>query len=115
MAVQRGLSPALRERAWFVSISLDPERDTPDDMRRYAQARGADLEGWSFLTGPVEHVEAVVRAYRVGKTVGADGEIEHLVASFLIDEEGRIARRYLGLEHEPDEIVADLEALANPG
>ncbi len=39
----------------------------------------------------------------------SNGEIEHLVITFLIDGDGRIQKRYLGLEHSPDSIVSDLE------
>jgi protein SCO1 len=35
----------------FISITVDPERDTPEVLKEYAQAFGANLAGWSFLTG----------------------------------------------------------------
>ena len=110
--VQRRLPPALREGMRFVSISLDPERDTPERLRAYAEARGADLASWSFLGGPPEAIDAALRAFGVGKSPGKDGEIDHLVVTFLIDPEGRIARRWVGLDHEADEILADLERMA---
>jgi protein SCO1/2 len=102
--LQRSLAPELRARTRFVSITLDPERDRPEALRAYALARGADLSDWSFLTGSPEAVRAVVESYGVGTTRGPDGEIEHVVATFLIDAEGRIAERWLGLEHEPAEL-----------
>jgi len=112
---QRLLSEELREQTRFVSISIDPLRDTPEDMARYGAARGADLEHWSFLTGPQADVDAVVAAYGIGTTRAANGEIEHVVASFLIDPQGRIVKRYLGLDHDPGEIAADLEAVVAGG
>jgi len=115
VAVERALPDDLRERSRFVSISVDPARDRPEDLARYAIAHGADLEHWSFLTGPVDEVEAVMRAYGVGTTPSPDGEMEHVVATFLIDAEGRLVKRYLGLEHSPAEISADLAQLASPG
>jgi protein SCO1/2 len=108
------LPETAREHVHFVSVSLDPERDTPQRMREYALARGADLSRWSFLTGDPEAVEAVVAAYGVGTQPGKDGEIDHLVASFLIDAQGRIVKRYLGLEHEADQIARDLAEAAEP-
>jgi protein SCO1/2 len=114
VAVQRALSPEQRERIHFVSISIDPERDTHEDLLAYGQARGADPSGWSFLTGPPTEVAEVVRAYGVGTVPGKGGEIEHVVATFLVDPRGRIVKRYIGLDHEPDEIVADLRAVAFP-
>jgi protein SCO1/2 len=116
VALQRRLTPEQRERTRFVSISLDPERDTPEALKRYGEARGADLAGWSFLTGPKEDVERVVKAYGVGTIRKPDGNIEHVVATFLIDGRGQIVRRYLGLEHEPAEIQRDLSrALGGAG
>jgi protein SCO1/2 len=110
--VQRRLPPALRPSLHFVSISLDPERDSPARLRAYASARGADLTSWSFLTGPRERVDAVLRAFGVGSSPGQDGEIDHLVVTFLVDPEGRVARRWVGVDHEADEILADLERMA---
>jgi protein SCO1/2 len=110
--VQRRLPPELRERLRFVSISLDPERDTPERLRAYAKARGADLSSWSFLTGPPAAVDAALQSFGVGKTPGEDGEIDHLVVTFLIGPEGRVERRWVGLDHRAEEILADLERVA---
>ena len=108
VAVQRALPPALAEKVRFVSISLDPARDTPEAMRQYAMARGADLARWSFLTGAPEAVTRVLERYGVGAKPAANGEIEHLVITYLIDAQGRIARRFAGLEHRPETLVAAL-------
>jgi protein SCO1/2 len=96
----------------FVSISLDPENDTPEALAKYARERGADLEGWSFLTGPKADVEEVVRRYGVGTLRAADGTIDHLVATFLVDGNGKIARRWLGLDHTLDEMRAEIARVA---
>lgn len=114
VAVQRGLSAAARKRIHFVSISIDPARDTPDDLRAYGEARGADLTDWSFLTGDEARVQEIVAAYGVGTTRSPEGELEHVLASFLIGPDGRIVKRFIGLDDEPDAIVAALEAVALP-
>jgi protein SCO1/2 len=113
VSVQRGLDPSLRERVRFVSISLDPVRDTPTALREYARKRGAELSGWSFLTGSPEEVDAVIRAYGVGSVRQPDGTIAHLVVSFVIDGQGRIAHRNIGLEDiDPTRIREGVERLA---
>jgi protein SCO1/2 len=114
--LQRRLPPALRERTRFVSISLDPVRDTPAVLRAYAGKRGADLGNWSFLTGAPADVDAVLRSYGIGSAKAANGQIEHVVATFLIDPDGQIARRYIGLEgHDPKEILRDIERILGSG
>jgi protein SCO1/2 len=110
--LQRLLPAALRERTWFVSITLDPEYDTPEQMRAYAQARGADLANWWFLTGPREQVEEVIQSYGVGKLPGPDGTVDHLVITFVIDPQGRIARRFVGFDHEPPDLLRELQRVA---
>jgi protein SCO1/2 len=113
VSLQRSLSPDLRERTRFVSVSIDPERDTPAALRAYAEARGADLAHWSFLTGPPEAVAAVVAAYGVGTLRQPDGSIEHIVATFVVDKQGRIAERFIGLEHDLETLKRALERAAS--
>lgn len=69
---------ALGERAGrdvtFLSISLDPEHDTPEALRRYAKAHGAG-PGWYFLTGRPADIERLRRslgAYDLDPVVDAD-------------------------------------------
>ena len=107
--LQRRLPPALRERARFVSVSLDPVNDTPDRLRAYAHAQGADLSSWSFLTGKPEEVAAVLGAYHVGTVRMPDKTLNHTIVTYLIDREGFIRKTYVGLEVPPDRLLADLE------
>jgi protein SCO1/2 len=104
--VQRGLAPELRARVHFVSISLDPERDTPAVLANYARARGADLAGWSFLTGDPERVRDVLKRYGVFAQQSANpGEIDHVVVTLLVDAQGRVVKRLFGV----DDSVADVQ------
>ena len=45
----------------FVSITVDPDHDTPETLRRYAARYGADPERWLFLTGPKPAIHALAR------------------------------------------------------
>lgn len=110
--LQKRLPDELRQQMHFVSISLDPLRDSPEALRRYALERGADLANWSFLTGVPEEVDSVLRSYGVGVVRGAEGDIQHVVVAFLIDPQGRITKRYFGLEHDASEIIRDIAAAA---
>ncbi len=110
--LQRALDPGLRERVRFVSISLDPANDTPEALTTYAAARGADLASWSFLTGPETDVAEVVRRFGVGTLRAPDGNIDHALVTFLIDPNGRIETRWLGLEHTVEKLREEVAALA---
>ncbi len=50
-----------RDEIRFVSISLDPVRDTPAAMKAFARTHHADHEGWLFLTGHPDNVNAVTK------------------------------------------------------
>jgi len=45
----------------FVSLSIDPERDTPAAMKEFAKQHNADHAGWTFLTGKPEHLENIIK------------------------------------------------------
>jgi protein SCO1 len=63
--VQDRLGRDFGEKIVFVSITVDPERDTPEVLKEYAQAFGADLGGWAFLTGSPATIREVTRGYGV--------------------------------------------------
>jgi protein SCO1/2 len=106
--VQKALPEDVRARTRLVSITLDPANDGPEVLHQYARKRGLDTAHWSLLTGSQQEVDAVTRGYGVFAARTADGSIDHLVAIFLIDPEGRIAERYIGLDHQPAEIAKDV-------
>ena len=111
VALQRRIPEALRPRVRFLSLSLDPEHDQPQELARYAKERGAELSNWSFLTGPSETLAKLARAYGVGSLRRADGTIDHTLITFLVHD-GRLLERYLPKPGEEDRLLADLEALA---
>jgi protein SCO1/2 len=111
VAVQRRIPEALRDRAHFISVSIDPAYDTPERLRAFGESHRADLAHWSFLTGSADEVQAVMDAYHVGAVRQPGERLEHRIVTFLIGPGGRIRQRYLGLEHRPEEILSDLADL----
>ena len=60
LASVRGRLVGDRIPARYVSFSVDPQTDTPEVLKRYAQQRNADHADWRFLTGPLDQVKHVV-------------------------------------------------------
>ena len=50
-----------RSAIQFVSISIDPLRDTPSAMKEFAQKHDADIDGWLWLTGQPDDVNYVTK------------------------------------------------------
>jgi cytochrome oxidase Cu insertion factor (SCO1/SenC/PrrC family) len=55
------LGPDAGGKIHFVSISIDPVRDTPAAMKEFAQNHDADQDYWRFITGKPENLEAIVK------------------------------------------------------
>ena len=45
----------------FVSLSIDPARDTPAAMKEFAKSHHADHDGWVFLTGKPENLDYIIK------------------------------------------------------
>jgi protein SCO1/2 len=95
----------------FVSITVDPERDTPDMLKLYAQMYGADVPGWSFLTGHPAVIQDLTRRYGVFASKTANGDIEHSFLTSIIDRRGILRVQYLGVRFDPEEFRRDLVSL----
>jgi protein SCO1/2 len=111
--LQRRLDEPLRSCLHFASISVDPAHDQPHVLREYARARGADLRGWSFLTGRPDAVARVLASYGIASSRTDQRTLQHTVAVLAIDRQGRIARRYLGLEQRVEQIESDLRKICS--
>jgi len=96
----------------FVSITLDPEHDTPELLRLYAQAYGADLGGWTFLTGSPEDIRDLAARYGIYSREDASGALDHSLLTSLIDRRGLLRVQYLGARFDPEEFRHDLLSLA---
>src|SRR5215213_4600920 len=63
--VRDELGAAFGPEVAFVSITVDPEHDTPEVLKAYAAAFDADLDGWVFLTGAPADIREAARRYGV--------------------------------------------------
>jgi protein SCO1 len=111
--VQDALGRDFGTEVAFVSITFDPERDTPEVLKDYAAAFDADLAGWSFLTGEPDAVREVARRYGVAVAPGPDGQIDHSLLTTLVDRDGVMRVQYLGYRFDEEEFRRDLLSLVN--
>lgn len=109
--VQEKLGTAFGTKIDFVSITVDPERDTPDVLKQYAENFGANLKGWSFLTGDPATVHEVGRKYGVIARKTADGDVDHTLLTSLVDPNGVLRVQYLGAAFDLEEFRGDLLSL----
>ncbi len=108
MDLQKAARTAGVSNLELVSVSLDPEYDTPGVLKEYAEIRGIDTTNFSFLTGPdlaVRHLLAQLGVIR--EFEGAT--IKHTLATVLINEQGKITYRVDGSTWLVDDFVQHLK------
>jgi protein SCO1/2 len=109
--VQDQLGSNFGTKIAFVSITVDPERDTPQVLKEYAQAFDANLAGWAFLTGTPDAIRDVTRRYGVFASKTANGEVDHTFLTSIVDPSGILRVQYVGVRFDPDELRRDLLSL----
>ena len=82
----------------IVSISVYPEYDTPEVLKKYASQYDANTNRWHFLTGPEENVQNVIKnGFKMGDY---EDIIFHSEKFALVDQKGRLRGYYSGMETE---------------
>jgi protein SCO1/2 len=109
--VQERLGRDFGSKIVFASVTVDPEHDTPDMLKLYAQMYGIDVAGWSFLTGPPAIIADLTRRYGVFAAKDASGNVEHSFLTSIVDQRGILRVQYLGVRFDPEEFRRDLVSL----
>jgi protein SCO1 len=96
----------LGDRIELLTVTVDPQTDTPEVLATYADSIGADLGNWRFLTGDAAAIEAfVVDGFKLAvgerEATGEPGvyDIAHSTKLALVDRFGNI-RGYYSIDHE---------------
>lgn len=109
--VERALGSDFGRKVAFVSITIDPERDTPQVLKSYAENFRVNLSGWVFLTGDPAVVREVAGRYGTFAERAADGTLNHTLLTSLVDAKGMIRVQYVGYSFDPEEFRRDLLSL----
>jgi protein SCO1 len=98
-------------RVRFVAITVDPGKDTPEALRRYAEGHGAQAPGWIFLTGTQGEIGEVARRYGIYVKKKPAGDVDHTFLTSVIDGDGVLRVQYQGVRFDPGEFLRDLRSL----
>jgi protein SCO1/2 len=95
----------------FVSFTVDPARDTPEVLAKYAQHYDAEPGIWYFLTGPQETLHHLAK--KVFMLGDVNGDLEHSTRFVLIDRQSRIRGYYLTSEDDAiPHLIADAKRIS---
>ncbi|WP_341357026.1 SCO family protein [Rossellomorea sp. y25] len=99
----------------LVSISVDPEHDTPEVLKQYSGRYEMDDENWSFLTGySRDEIEsfANVSFKTPAAQVEGSNQFVHGTSFYLVSEDGVLLKQYEGVSNPPyEEMIEDIEKL----
>jgi protein SCO1 len=95
----------------FVSISLDPGRDTPEALANYAKIYRAEPKTWHFLTGEPARVAEVIGSWDMWAKLGPSGVIDHPSRVFLLDPKGHRREIYNLDSLTPEMVLRDVKSL----
>jgi protein SCO1/2 len=94
-AVQKRFSSALGRDLVLLTVTFDPERDTPEVLASYAAERQANPAGWHFLTGSVPDVRRVCGLF--GQEAFLDeGLMNHSLHTAVLDRAGTLVANIEG-------------------
>ena len=109
--IQNRLGSDFGQKVFFVSITVDPERDTPEVLKRYAEGHKANPAGWAFLTGTSAEIRDVAKGYGIYYKKTPRGDVDHTFLTSLVDQSGTLRVQYMGVQFKPDEMLRDLQSL----
>jgi len=86
---KRLVAPTAGRDLELLSVTIDPQFDTPAALTEYARRYGADGESWRFLTGPLDQIREVAGMF--GLVYWAEeGSITHTAATAVIARDGKL-------------------------
>jgi protein SCO1/2 len=114
-AVQRKLKEQpTRSKTHLLSVSIDPVGDTPPVLKRHALALDADPGMWTFVTGDRDVIDQWASRFGISlsRALNDQRDITHNLRTVIIDRQGNLVRTYVGNAWTPDQLVADVRAMA---
>lgn len=107
--------PELFQKTHLLSISIDPDYDTPAVLRSYGAAHTGQYTDekfthWEFATGTKDQVKGIAQFFGLRYYADQD-QIVHGLRTVIINPEGKVEKVYRDNSWKPDEVVAELRKM----
>jgi protein SCO1/2 len=111
---QLAANPELYSKTHLLSVSFDPEHDTPKVLRSYGnayigEAGGKAFSHWDFAAPPASELEAVDEFFDVAVSPGSSNTLTHSLSTVVIAPSGKIFRWYPTNDWTPSAVVDDIK------
>jgi protein SCO1/2 len=101
--LQKRFAKELGKDVVLLTITFDPQRDTPEALAAYASQWKPDPKTWHFLTGPVTDVRKVCALFGV-EYFPDEGLMNHSLHTVVIDRKGALVANIEGNSHSPEQL-----------
>src|SRR5437016_8206508 len=113
--------PDVYAKTHLLTISFDPDYDTPKVMRSYGAShtgRYSDeiFQHWEFATGTLDQIKGIAQFFGLRyfqDTESGEDQVIHSLRTAVIDSNGKLVKLYRGNEWKPTEIVSNLTTLVS--
>ncbi len=109
------LDATAQSQVYFAFITLDPEHDTREVLQHQAETYRLDPKRTAFLFGTEAEIRTVAAPFGVVFRKTPDGLIDHTFLTSVVDREGMIRVQYMGVQFDPDDLLADVLSLVREG
>jgi protein SCO1/2 len=109
--LQRMLKDRHRGDVFFISITTDPEIDSPKILKAYALRYGADFQNWAFLTGTEAELKPVWKSFGIRVIRKGRGLIQHTSLTTVIDRRGIRRFNHFGEKWQVKDVLRDVSEL----
>lgn len=101
----------LHDQVRLLSITIDPEYDTPEILRQYGGAYGADFDQWTFATAEPERIDFIASAFRLFRERNG-ARLDHALCTALLSPDGTVLKIWRGNAWKVDEVVSRIRDAA---
>jgi len=106
--------PDLYAKTHLLSVSFDPEYDTPGVLRSYGAAQSGrysdeNFQHWEFASGTKDQVKGIAQFFGLRYYEG-NGQIIHALRTIVITPESKVYKVYRGNDWKPEQLLADIKA-----
>jgi protein SCO1/2 len=92
----------------LLTLSFDPEFDTPPVLKAYAENHHYDPARWTFATGDLMDITAIGEQFGLTFWHDETGSLSHNVRTVVIDASGRVQKILIGNQWTPGELVVEM-------
>jgi len=108
--------PGLYKQTHLLSVSFDPEYDTPAVLRSYGSSytekyTKETFDHWDFAAPSKSELPSVLQFFDVGATPEKDRTITHSLSTLVIGPDGKVAKWYPTNDWTPEQIVSDVKQI----